>query len=108
MKVRDCFKSRLTEREIEDRRIVYAVRQLGSAERLGRAVYARDVWDFCHEFDVYAVEATIRRHMARLANEGRLIRVGERGGYEVPDWRTYSRDRKQVARSVESVGLDSV
>lgn len=73
--------------EIE-RKIIHAVKTLCSRDRLGTAVLPLDVCAFCDEFGIYAVEATIRRHMARLADEGRLVRVGERKGYMVPDWRT--------------------
>lgn len=77
----------MDERMIVDCLIVEAVRELSSPRRLGEPVLARDIHDFRDETGVHAVPATIRRHMARLAREGRLIRVSERGGYIVPDWR---------------------
>lgn len=67
--------------------IVEAVRALCREERLGREVLPFDVWSFGAEFEIYAVEGTIRRRMSRLAEEGRLIRVGERRGYRLGDWR---------------------
>ena len=77
----------MDEHMIIDCLIIEAVRELCRAERLGCDVLPFDVWSFGDEFGIYAVEGTIRRRMGRLADEGRLIRVGERKGYRVPDWR---------------------
>jgi hypothetical protein len=77
----------MSEHQTIDFLIIEAVRELCRAERLGGDVLPYDVWCFGDEFGIYAVEGTIRRRMSRLADEGRLIRVGERKGYRVPDWR---------------------
>lgn len=76
-----------------DHNIITAVRVLSSKKRLNRPVYPRDIYDYHTEFDTWAAEGTIRRKMARLADGGHIVRVGDcknkytRQGYYVPDWR---------------------
>lgn len=96
----------MDEHMITDCLIVEAVRELCREERLGCAVLPFDVWSFGEEFGIYAVEGTIRRRMARLAADGRLIRVGERRGYVVPDWRRVALDVIPIETASEYVSFD--
>jgi hypothetical protein len=96
----------IDEHMITDCLIVEAVRALCREERLGCPVLPFDVWSFGDEFGVYAVEGTIRRRMARMAAEGRLIRVGERRGYMVPDWRRVDLEVLPDVTASEYVSFD--
>jgi len=82
----------MDERELQDCLIIEAVRQLCRLERLNGPVLPFHIYAHGEEFGIYSVEGTIRRHMARLANEGRLIRAGDRKGYLIPDWRRMTLD----------------
>lgn len=96
----------MDEHVIQDCLIVEAVRELCSVARLGCPVLPFDVWSFGEEFGIYAVEGTIRRRMAKLAEAGRLVRVGERRGYLVPDWRRVALDVIPIEAASEYVSFD--
>lgn len=88
--------------DADDLRIINAVRVLSSDKRLGKPIIAWDVFQFADEFNVWCVEGTIRRRMSRLADEGRLIRVGgldgTRRGYVLPDWRAQAKRLPDVVQ----------
>lgn len=64
------------------------VKIVAEVQRRTGKVYA---WMVQSYLEVYRSEQTIRRDMVRLANEGKLQRLGERKGYRVatsrPTWK---------------------